>query len=123
MKVAVSATGPGPDALVDDRFGRCPYLALVDANTLETESIENTGGASHGGAGVATAQAVVNRGIKVVITGHVGPNAYEVLSRAGVKVYGGASGTVREAVEAFRRGKLASASGATAPPHSGMSGQ
>lgn len=120
MKVAVSATGPGLEALVDDRFGRCPYLVLVDPNTLEAESVENTAGASRGGSGVATAQAVVNRGIKVVLTGHVGPNAHEVLSRAGVKVYGGASGTVREAAEAFRRGKLASVSAATAPPHSGM---
>ncbi len=120
MKVAVSAAGPGLDAPVDDRFGRCPYLVFVDANTLEAESIENTGGGSRGGAGIATAQTVVNKGIKVVITGHVGPNAYDVLSRAGVKVYSGASGTVRESIEAFRKGKLAVVSAATAPPHSGM---
>lgn len=120
MRIAVSATGPGLDAPVDDRFGRCPYLVLVDVNALEAESVENTEGSSGGGAGIATAQSVVNKGIKVVITGHVGPNAYEVLSRAGVKVFGKASGSVREAVEAFRRGNLEAVGGPTAGSHSGM---
>lgn len=30
MKIAISSTGPDPDAQVDLRFGRCQYFVLVD---------------------------------------------------------------------------------------------
>jgi len=120
MKAAISATGPGVDAKVDEHFGRCPYLVFVDVNNMEAESISNPGAASQGGAGIAAAQAVVNKGIKVVITGNVGPNAYEVLSKAGVKVFGNASVSVKEAIEAFRSGKLKEVAGPTAKGHAGQ---
>jgi predicted Fe-Mo cluster-binding NifX family protein len=56
----------------------------------------------------------------VVVTGHVGPNAFRVLSAAEVPIYRRESGTVRQAVEAFREGRLPLVSGATNPEHAGL---
>lgn len=41
-----------------------------------------------------------------MVTGHVGPKAFSTLRAGGVEVYTGACGTVAEAVEQFKAGKL-----------------
>ncbi|MEM2904779.1 MAG: NifB/NifX family molybdenum-iron cluster-binding protein [Candidatus Bathyarchaeia archaeon] len=106
MKVAVSATGPGLDAQVDPRFGRCQHFVIVDVDAMTFEAIPNTNAGAMSGAGIQAAQAVANKGVGAVITGNVGPNAYRVLSTAGVRIFTGAFGTVREAVEKFKAGQL-----------------
>jgi len=77
-------------------------------------------GAMHG-AGIEAAQTVANEGAKAVITGSVGPNAFQVLSQAGIEVITDASGTVREAIQRYKAGQLGRpASGATVPGHAGL---
>ena len=102
MKIAVSATAPHLDADLDPRFGRCQYLLIVDTESMEFEAIENPAMSAPGGAGIQAAQAVAETGVEAVITGNCGPNAYQVLSAAGVPVFVGASGRVRDVVEASR---------------------
>jgi predicted Fe-Mo cluster-binding NifX family protein len=106
MKVAVSAAGRSLDSPVDPRFGRCQYFIIIDTETMSFESIPNMSVNSMGGAGIQAAQEIASRGVEAVITGNVGPNAYQVLSSAGIRVLIGASGTVREAIEMFKRGEL-----------------
>jgi predicted Fe-Mo cluster-binding NifX family protein len=120
MKVAVSAAGPSLDSQVDPRFGRCQYLLIVDADSMTFEALENPAVTSPGGAGIQVAELVANKGAKAVITGSCGPNAYQVLSAAHVDVLDGVSGSVREAVEGYRRGQLKAAAGPSGSPHSGM---
>ncbi|MEM0053484.1 MAG: NifB/NifX family molybdenum-iron cluster-binding protein [Nitrososphaeria archaeon] len=106
MKVAVSSTGNSLDSQVDPRFGRCPYFLIVDTDTMQFEIIENRSAFEVSGAGIQAAQNIVLKGVQVVITGNVGPNAYQVLSSAGVRVLTEAYGTVKEAIEKFKRGEL-----------------
>jgi len=122
MRIAVSAGGPTLDAEVDPRFGRCPYFVLIDAETGEWEAIENGNAASAGGAGIRTAQDIIERGIGAVITGNCGPNAYQTLSAAGIELVTGASGQVGNAIEAFGEGTLATTSGANVAAHYGTGG-
>jgi predicted Fe-Mo cluster-binding NifX family protein len=123
MKVAVSSTGNGLDSQVDPRFGRCSTFIIVDTETMQAEAVPNSSiGAAHG-AGIGAAQAVAGVGVKAVLTGHVGPNAHMALSQAGVKTYIGASGTVRQAVEAYKRGELREASSPTVGGHFGQGGR
>ncbi len=122
MRIAVSASGPGLDASVDPRFGRCRYFVLTDPETAEWEALENENATSGGGAGVRTAQVIVDRGVGVVITGNCGPNAYQTLSAAGVELITGASGRVQDALEAYRNGELAPASRASVAAHYGAGG-
>ena len=41
-----------------------------------------------------------------MLTAHCGPRAFEVLAAAGVEVFGVEGGTVSEAVDAWKAGKL-----------------
>lgn len=120
MKLAVSSTGPDLDSQVDLRFGRCQYFIIVDPESMEFEAIENPNIQAPSGAGIATAQMVAQRGIEAVITGNVGPNAYQTLSAAGVKIIVGASGRVREAVEQYKKGQLKPTAGPSVGAHFGV---
>jgi predicted Fe-Mo cluster-binding NifX family protein len=106
MRVAVSSSGKTLDSQVDPRFGRCPFYIIIDVDTMEHEVINNTSMSAPSGAGIAAAQLVTGRGIDVVLTGSVGPNATQVLSQAGVKIITGAQGSIRRAIEAFKKGDL-----------------
>ncbi len=122
MKVAISATAPSLDAEVDPRFGRCQYFIIVDPETMEFEALENSNAMAAGGAGITTAQMVANKGVGVVLTGNCGPKAYQTLSAAGVQVITGVVGRIRDAVEAYKAGKLQSSLQPSVEAHFGMGG-
>jgi len=106
LKIAVSATGADLDATVDPRFGRCPFFMIVDADTMRFEAVPNVSQQSPSGAGIEAAQIIVSKGVEVVLTGNVGPNAYQALSAAGIQVITGVTGTVKEAVEKYKGGRV-----------------
>lgn len=108
------------NAQIDPRFGRCLYFVIVDSDTLAFEAVPNEAVNAPGGAGIQAAQAIVNKGVNVVISGNIGPNAFQVLSTAGVKIATGAYGTVREAVAMYKSGKLSETGASTVTAHTGM---
>jgi len=120
MKVCVTATAGDLNAQIDPRFGRCQYFVFVDSDTMAFEAMPNEAIAAPGGAGIQAAQTVVNKGVDVLISGNIGPNAFQVLSAAGVKVVTGAYGTVKEAVEMYKTGKLSETGVSTVAAHAGM---
>jgi predicted Fe-Mo cluster-binding NifX family protein len=120
MKIAVSAMNTGLDAQVDPRFGRCQYFVIVDSDTLEYESIENPNIGAVGGAGIQSGQLISEKGAQVILTGNVGPNAFQALSAAGLQIITGVTGTVKSATQRFNSGQLQPISGATVPDHFGM---
>ena len=120
MRVAVSSVGKTLDSQVDRRFGRCPYFLIVDSETLEFKVVTNAAAGATGGAGIQAANSVVGEGIKAVITGNVGPNAFQTLSAAGKVVVVGASGSVREVIGQFNRGELQETKTSTVNGHFGM---
>ena len=120
MKICVSATANNMEAPLDPRFGRCLYLVIVNSETMEFEAYPNLAADSTSGAGIQIAQTIANDGVKVVITGNVGPNAFGVLSAAGIEIVTGAFGTAREVVEKFKRGELKRTGAPTVDGHFGM---
>ncbi|HUV02286.1 MAG TPA: NifB/NifX family molybdenum-iron cluster-binding protein [Desulfobacteria bacterium] len=120
MKLCVTATAGDLNAQTDPRFGRCLYFVIVDSDTLAFEALPNEAVNAPGGAGIQAAQVMVNKGVDVVISGNIGPNAFQVLSTAGVKIATGAYGTVKEAVEMYKSGKLSEAGASTVTAHAGM---
>jgi len=122
MKIAVSSVGPDLNALVDARFGRCQYFIIVDPETMEFEAIPNPSITAMHGAGIQTAQIITNKGATVVLTGNCGPNAFQTLSAAGIQVIVGVSGTVKDAIEKYKKGELQPSSQASVPPHFGTGG-
>lgn len=118
MKIAVTSSGKTLEAAIDPRFGRCKYFIMVDTETGSCEAIDNAQNLQAAqGAGIQAAETVVNLGAEVVITGHCGPKAFRVLSAAEVGICVSAEGTVREAVEAYKNGKLTPALSADVEGH------
>lgn len=109
MKLCITSEGITLDAKVDPRFGRCQNFIFFDTDTGIFEACENANAQFQGGAGIQSGQLVVSKGVKAVLTGNVGPNAHQVLSAAGISVFTGVSGTVKEAVENYKNGKYKSA--------------
>jgi len=120
MKICVTAVSGSLDAQVDPRFGRCPYLVIVDSETMEFEAVPNIASGSTSGAGIQAAQTIASKGVKVIITGNVGPNAFQALSAAGIRVVIGAFGNVREVIEKYKSGELKETSSPTVRGHFGM---
>jgi predicted Fe-Mo cluster-binding NifX family protein len=118
MKACITATGTGLESEVDPRFGRAAHLLLVDLETRALREIEQATGASHG-AGVQAAQAVVRARAEAVVTGRIGPRAFEVLDAAGIPVYLTTAPTVTEAIRQLAGNRLERIPGPTAPLHSG----
>jgi predicted Fe-Mo cluster-binding NifX family protein len=123
MKICVTATADSLDAQIDPRFGRCAYLIIVDSETMQFEAVPNSAAGATGGAGIQAAQTIANKGVELLITGNVGPNAFGALSAAGIEIFTGASGTVKEAVEKFKRGEFNKTGAPTVGGHFGMGGR
>ncbi len=104
--ICITAQGPDLNAEVDSRFGRCPYFLLVNPNTLEFVALENANADAEGGAGNQAGQFIISNNVKALLTGSVGPNAYETLNAAGVEMYTGISGNVKQVIEDYKAGKL-----------------
>ena len=83
MKICVTATANSLDAQIDPRFGRCSYFVIVDSETMQFEAVPNMAAAASGGAGIQAAQTIAKEGVKLLITGNVGPKAFQALAAAG----------------------------------------
>ena len=118
MKIAISSTGKDLDSNVDLRFGRAFGFIIYDLNANQYNFVDNVQNLEASqGAGIQAAQNVVNQDAEVLISGHCGPKAFKVLSEAGVTIYTGAEGTVKEAVERFKKGELQEADSADVEGH------
>ena len=120
MKIAVSSSGKNLDSLIDPRFGRCAYFLLVETDDMNFEVFDNQSIASGGGAGIQSAQFISSKGATAVITGNCGPNAVQTLVAAGIEVFLGNTGIVREVLQKFKNGELTSTNLANAPEYIGL---
>ena len=120
MKIAVSSTGPDLESDVDPRFGRCQYFLIVDLDDMSFEAVSNASISQQGGAGIQSAKVAADKGVKAILTGNVGPNAYQVLSGVGIDVITGVSGIVRDAALQYKGGKLRAVGKANVDDHFGM---
>ena len=84
------------------------------------KAIANANATAQGGAGVSTAQMVADMGITKIITGNIGPKAYEALTASGIEIYVAESGKAKDALEKFGNGELKKVDDASAPMHAGL---
>ncbi|UCE06804.1 MAG: DUF5320 family protein [bacterium] len=119
MKIAITATGSDLQAQVDPRFGRAQYFIIVDPETMEFEAIENTSVSAAHGAGIQSGQLISSKEVTVVITGSVGPNAYQTLTAAGIQIFQTLGGTVAQTIDAYKNRQLQHIT-QVGPAHGGM---
>ncbi len=118
MKIALTTSENSLDAPLDSRFGRAQKFLIYDLENGTFESIDNAQNLNAAqGAGIQSAQNVVNAGVKCVITGHCGPKAFRVLTAAGIGVYCTEGITIAQALERFKSGSLQKAEFADVEGH------
>jgi len=100
---------------------RASFFIISDTETMNFEAIDNGAAAASGGAGITSAQIVVDKEINAVITGNVGPNAMNVLKAAEIEIFRGSPVSVKENLEKFKKGLLEKID-ITVPQHFGMQG-
>ena len=120
MKIAISSSGVNLDEPVDPGFGCCRYFIIIDPETNAFDVLENEAPVSSSGAGIQAAQMVVTAGVDTVITGKLKPNVTDVLETAGLNVYLGAEGTIRDVLQQYQDGRLMKASDAPAGERPGI---
>ncbi len=109
MKIAIPASGPDPESPVHPQFARCAYFIIYDTDNDRYDVIQNPFMSTPSGAGIQVAQMLLDKGVNAVVAGNIGPNAYQVLISTGIQILPGVTGTVKEAIERFKRE-------ATSPP-------
>jgi predicted Fe-Mo cluster-binding NifX family protein len=111
MRIAISTKGNSISSQFDPRFGRAAYFVLVDDESGAWESYANPASSSGGGAGVQAAQFIADQGAQAAISGDFGPNAFEALSAASIRMVQAddrANITAKELLGEFREGRLRS---------------
>ena len=120
MKIAITSTGKKLEDKVDPRFGRCRIFIIYDLDSDQFEAIENKNAQGMGGVGIQSGQMMADKGVKAVLTGNCGPNAFQTLNAAGIEIVAGVNGTIQEAIDKFKSGEYKAISGANTSAHSGM---
>ena len=108
-KIAISTNAGGLEDVVCPTLGRCATFTIVEIENKEiknTSTVTNPGTQMGSGAGIQAAQTIANSGATSVITGNVGPNAMNVISQAGIKVYSATGMNVKDAIQAYIAGTL-----------------
>lgn len=106
MKIAISAKGKITDDSLDPRFGRCEYFQIYDTEVKSIKIVNNKGIEASGGAGIAAANQLIDEGADVVITGSLGPNAFEIIEKAEIKAYKGDNMSIAAAIEKYSNNEL-----------------
>jgi len=117
LKIAISATGRGIDSNIDVKFERCKFFLILDIEKNLLLPFENKTKDRPREIGGTVGQLIANEGIDTVITYNIGPSAFEIFKRYGIKVYQ-AEGIVEDAVRRLKEGKLAEITKATVPGYS-----
>jgi len=118
MKVAFTSRGETLQSPMDSRFGRAEQFLVFETETDACEVVSNQQSLNATqGAGIQAAETLARQGVKALVTGHCGPNAFHVLSAAGIMVYTTDAPTVAAALEAFRAGALKAMEGADVDGH------
>jgi len=118
MKIAITSKGKTLDSPVDPRFGRAAYILIVDTESLSFEVLDNSENLNaFKGAGIQAATMISEQGVKALLTGFCGPNAFKILNAANIDVANDISGTVKDAVHVFTQGNITFADKANVQGH------
>ncbi len=107
MKIAIPTYRGGIDDIVCEHFGRAPTFTIYDVNTGKFEVIENR--SEHFGGFGKPPEIIKMKGVDAVVCSGMGARAIAMFKSYGIKVYMGARGTVRDAIELFLKGELVEA--------------
>lgn len=117
MKIAVTYE----NGLIYQHFGHTAQFKLYDVRdgAVASSEVVDTNGSGHG----ALAGLLASLGAEVLICGGIGAGAQMALAAAGIRLYGGVSGSADDAVAAYIAGSLDYDPNARCDHHDGHHGE
>ena len=105
MKICIpTMDNKGLDDFVGEHFGRVPTYTIVDLENNEVKVIQNT--SEHMGGIGYPPEIMMREGVSVLVCRGLGRRAIGMFEETGIEVYIGASGTVKDAISAYKEGRL-----------------
>jgi predicted Fe-Mo cluster-binding NifX family protein len=107
MKALIAVSeNRGEESAIDSRFGRAAYFMIYDVENNNIIDIdENRFRNEEHGVGIKTAGFAVGKGCSLIIGAQPGPKAEEILNHGNIEIFVITSGSVREAVAAYRKAR------------------
>lgn len=113
MKLILATVGSDLDSTLDNHFGTAAFFIVVNSDTMAFQAFPNPGAPTAHAAGTRAAILTCKQKPDAVISHDYGPYCYIGLEAAGIPMYLCRScQTAREAILAFKAGRLMQASGA-----------
>jgi predicted Fe-Mo cluster-binding NifX family protein len=94
----------GLDEAVGEHFGRVPNYTIYDTETEQVEVIPNT--SEHMGGRGLPPEVISKANVDIMLCGGLGRRAIMLFEQFGIMVYVGAYGTVRDAIQMWKDGRL-----------------
>lgn len=107
MRISVPSMGnKGLDDMVGQHFGRVPTYTIYDTETDKVEIVDNT--SMHMGGQGYPPELLHSHKVDVLLCSGLGQRAVDMFEQLGIMVYvgAGAMGTVKDAIDAWKRGEL-----------------
>jgi predicted Fe-Mo cluster-binding NifX family protein len=107
MIIGLPSNGNDLNQSFAPNFGRCSYFIIYNSESKKVlTAFANAAQNAAGGAGIQAAQTLINNKVDTVIAPQMGPNAWNVLQGAGIKIFSGVGGSVQQNVDALLNGQL-----------------
>nr|WP_319374095.1 NifB/NifX family molybdenum-iron cluster-binding protein [uncultured Methanobacterium sp.] len=92
---------------VSQHLGKTPYFVLIKWENDQIEKFQVLeSGSKHLGGRLTPGEFIAGSGANILLCGNLGQKAVQMIEKAGIDVYVGASGTVIEALQSWAEGKL-----------------
>lgn len=118
MLIAITSIGKDLSSQLDKKFGRAKYIIVFDTKDSSYQTHDNKQNLNaQQGAGIQSAQNIIDLGAEVLITGNCGPKAFRVLNTANVKIYSSTNGTVNDSLASYFANKLTELNNANVEGH------
>lgn len=102
MKIAITSEGNTLSSLIDSRFGRCAFFAILDTDTQATEFFPNPAKELSEGAGPAAVQFIASKGVKKVIAGEFGMKIKSLLNTLNIEMLVETNKNVSDIIKQFK---------------------
>ena len=102
MKVLAAADKDSLQSRIAKRFGHAPYYLLVDTENIECQVQKN----EHSGENHEMIYDFAEQGVKIFLTGNIGPHAFDIIQSLGLKVALARGISVFEALEKLQLDEL-----------------
>ncbi len=106
MKILIPSIGEDITDKIDEHFSKAKYFILMDLEKDVWEFFKNDY-IHDKHPGDKMAQKAIDLKVEAMIVTSIGPHAFDILSKANVQVFYFEKGSVKEAIDKFKRQELA----------------